>query len=186
VLSTPITVVATSATVDAPAEVVAGTEFDVAWTGPDGPGDYVTIVPVGAANNVYESYFETRAGSPGTLVASVEAGDYEVRYVAGADSAVVVAVPIEVTPFQVTLEAPDAVDAGTDFEVTWTGPNGPRDYMTIAPAGSPVGTYLDYEYTTVGSPITLTAPEESGDFEVRYASDRVPELTFSSIPIEVR
>ena len=53
------------------------------------------------------------------------------------------------------------------------------------PVGSPEGAYLDYEYTSVGSPITLTAPGQPGDYEIRYFSERVPGIFFS-VPIEVR
>jgi Ca-activated chloride channel family protein len=69
--------------------------------------------------------------------------------------------------------------------VTWTGPDGPGDYVTVVPAGSPEGTYLFYAYTANGSPATLTAPETPGNYEIWYASDRV-EGTFKSIPIAVR
>ena len=41
----------------------------VAWTGPNAPTDYVTIVPAGASAWTDESFFYTSAGSPGTLVA---------------------------------------------------------------------------------------------------------------------
>jgi Ca-activated chloride channel family protein len=85
----------------------------------------------------------------------------------------------------VTLEAPVAVDRNATFEVAWTGPNGPSDYITIAPAGSPDGTYLSYQYTSSGSPVTLTAPAEPGAYEIRYASDRV-RGTFARMAITVR
>ncbi len=68
---------------------------------------------------------------------------------------------------------------------TWTGPDGPSDYIPIAPAGSPVGTYLSYAYTTAGSPATIMAPPEAGQYEVRYASDRV-NITFKRIAITVK
>ena len=94
--------------------------------------------------------------------------------------------PISVTPFEITLDAPAEVNAGADFEVTWTGPNGPGDYITIVLAGSPEGAYLDYAYTTEGSPLTITAPDTAGTYEIWYASDRVANIsTFESIAIVV-
>jgi Ca-activated chloride channel family protein len=165
-------------------EVQAGAEFEVAWNGPNGPGDYVTIVPEGADQWTDESYFYTTVGSPGTLVAPVEEGDYELWYVPGAETEPSATRPITVTPYVVTLEAPARVDRGSQFEVEWVGPNGPSDYVTIVPAGSPEGTYLSYFYTASGSPGTLTAPDEPGNYEIWYASDRV-EGTFASIDIIV-
>ncbi len=181
----PVAVTAFAGTLAGPAAVAAGTAFTVAWSGPDGPGDYVTIVPVGAEKWTSESYFYTTAGSPGPLIAPIAAGTYELWYVTGSDSKTMARAPITVTPLAVTLEAPESVARDAEFQVTWTGPNGPQDYVTIAPAGSPDGTYLSYAYTAAGSPATLTAPGEAGDYEIRYASDRVPG-TFKSIPIVVR
>lgn len=68
--------------------------------------------------------------------------------------------------------------------MTWTGPNGPSDYITIVAAGSPVGTYNSYAYTSTGSIVTLTAPAEPGDYEIWYASDRV-KGTFGKTTIKV-
>jgi Ca-activated chloride channel family protein len=167
-----------------PAEVEAGTNFEVAWNGPDGPGDYVTIVAVGTSKWTNESYFDTGAGNPGTLVAPIESGAYELWYVTGADGATMATRPITVIPYVVTLDAPDQVQKGATFEVAWTGPNGPQDYITIVPDGSAEGTYLDYRYTANGSPVTLTAPTTAGNYEIWYASDRV-DGTFGSISIVV-
>ncbi len=157
-----------------PQEVEAGSSFQVAWNGPNGPGDYVTIVKVGTAKWTDESYFYTTSGSPGTLVAPVQAGAYELWYVTGAGESKQATAPITVTPYTVTLDAPSQVAKGASFNVTWTGPNGPSDYLTIAPVGSPPGTYLDYQYTQnyVGQQITLKAPGTAGNYEIRYQSDR--------------
>lgn len=180
----PITVTALAATLDAPATVQAGTPFEVAWTGPDGPSDYVTIVAAGATKWTNEVYFYTQTGSPGPLVSPIVPGAYEVWYVTGQDTAPQARQSITVTPFQITLQAPARVKAGADFQVTWTGPNGPTDYITIVPAESPDGTYLNYAYTSSGTTVTLTAPDQKGNYEIWYASDRV-DGTFARIAIVV-
>jgi Ca-activated chloride channel homolog len=171
-------------TLDGPEEVGAGEDFEVDWTGPNGPGDYVTIVAVGAERWTSESYFQTSIGPTGTLVAPTEAGDHELWYVPGQASTPVIREPITVLPFEVTLEAPDEVTAGSTFEVGWTGPDGPGDYITIVEAGAAATAYLSYAYTNTGSTVTLTAPTEPGDYEVRYTSDRV-DIVFGSRPITV-
>lgn len=168
-----------------PDSVMAGSVFEVSWNGPNGPGDYVTVVKSGATQWTNESYFYTRDGSPGKLTADIEPGSYELWYVIGSDSAIKVRRPITLTPYVVTLNAPATVAKGTQFQVTWTGPNGPQDYITIVPAGSPPGTYLSYAYTNNGSPVTLTAPTDSGSYEIWYASDRVKALVFGKIGIKV-
>ncbi len=71
------------------------------------------------------------------------------------------------------------------FTVKWTGPNGPSDCITIVPAGSPSGTWASYAYTVNGSPVTLTAPDTAGNYELWYASDRVKDVVFGKITIVV-
>jgi Ca-activated chloride channel family protein len=52
------------------------------------------------------------------------------------------------------------------------------------PEGASPGAYGSYQYTSSGSPLTLIAPEESGEYEVRYQSDRLAGVFFS-VPILV-
>jgi Ca-activated chloride channel family protein len=118
-------------------------------------------------------------------VAPIKEGDYELWYVPGSETAPSARRAITVTPYEITLAFPVAVDAGSTFEVEWTGPDGPSDYLTIVPAGSPDGTYRSYAYTRDGSPAKLVAPDEPGAYEIRYASDRVPG-TFARSSITVR
>lgn len=179
-----ITVTPFEGALDGPAEVEAGTTFEVAWNGPNGPGDFVTIVAAGSTKWTNESYFYTASANPGKLVSPIEPGAYELWYVTGADDVTQDTQPITVTPSAITLDAPDTVNHGANFQVTWTGPNGPGDYITIVPAGSPEGTYRSYAYTANGSPVTLTAPDGTGNYEIWYASDRV-DGTFASINIVV-
>lgn len=186
VYSITITVSEYAITFESPDEVEAGTEFEVSWTGPNGPGDYLTVVAPDAPEGSYEWYFYTVDGPTGTLVAPVEDGEFEIRYVSGSTSATLGSMLITVTPYIITLEVPVEVEAGSTFQVVWTGPDGPSDYITIVEAGAPLGAYLDYGYTSEGSPITLTAPDQPGDYEVWYASDRVSLFTFASIPITVK
>jgi Ca-activated chloride channel family protein len=181
----PITVTPFEGALLAPAQVMGNTEFEVSWNGPDGPGDYITIVPESALRWTNEDYFYTADGSTGTLLAPVEAGDYEIWYVAGADDSVFATRPIQVNPTEVSIESVTAVDAGAQFEVTWDGPDGPGDYLTIVPARSAEGTYLSYAYTADGNPLTLTAPDETGDFEVRYVAGQ-DESTLAAFDITVR
>lgn len=172
-----------------PAEVMAGSRFEVAWNGPNGPGDYVTIVKAGTTKWTNESYFYTARANPGELFADLEPGAYELWYVTGADDSTEASKPITVTPYVVTLDADAQVARGATFEVEWTGPDGPSDYVTIVLASSAPGTFGDYQYTLnrVGQPITLQAPDTAGNYEIRYQSDRADagDLVFLARPITV-
>jgi Ca-activated chloride channel family protein len=181
----PVTVTPFVGSLDAAAGVESGTQFKVTWTGPNGPGDYVTMVKPDAVRWTTETYAYTSAGNPVTLVAPIESGPYELRYVTGTDDKTMVRRPITLSPMVITLKAPASVQHAAKFQVAWTGPDGPSDYITIAPVGSPAGTYLNYAYTRSGSPVTLTAPDTAGKYEIRYQSDRV-DGTFASTPIEVK
>ncbi len=184
--SKTITVISTDYAVMAPAEITAGSDFQVAWLGADNPGDYITIVPVGTPEGEWLDYDYTVNGNPCTITAPAEPGEYEVRYSSEqvTPNPTLATTHVTVIPAEITLTAPESVPAGSAFEVTWTGPNGAEDYLTIVPAGSPEGTYTSYAYTSSGSPLSLDAPATPGEYEIWYASDRVAG-TFASIPITV-
>jgi len=167
----------------APEEVEAGSTFEVAWNGPDGAGDYVTILEATAERWTNEDYFYTGTGSPGELVAPIKAGAYEIRYVAG-DGTVQATRPITVLDLEATVEGPEEVAANAQFQVSWTGPNGPGDYVTIVPAGAAANTYLSYFYTNTGNPGTLLAPADAGEYELWYVTGSEYGI-FARAPITV-
>lgn len=180
----PITVSTFVGTIDGPDSVQAGTQFEVTWTGPDGPRDYITIVKAGATQWTNESYFYTTDGPKGTLQAPIDAGAYELWYVSGAKDTIQLRVPITVTPFSASVDGPGVVNHGAPVSVAWTGPAGAGDYVTIAPAGSPEGSYLAYCYTTTPSPCVMNAPDKAGDYEVRYVTGK--GKTLASEPLKVK
>ena len=181
-----ITVTPVEITLDAPAEVDAGQSFEVAWSGPDGDRDYVTLVPASEADGRYAKYVYTRDGSPMSFAAPLVAGNYELRYQSDRESGVFARVPIVVNAVAITLDAADEVAAGQPFEVSWTGPDGPGDYVTIVEKGAKAGTYKSYAYTRDGPTLRLTAPAEPGDYELRYQSDNQRGVVFGSRAIRVR
>jgi Ca-activated chloride channel family protein len=184
--SAPVTVIFSEYAVMAPEEIMAGAAFDVQWYGPDNPGDYVTIVPAGSPEGAWDDYAYTVNGNPATLDAPAVTGAYEVRYSTEqvTPNPTLAATFINVVEADITLSAPETVAPGESFEVNWTGPDGDLDYITIVPAGAEEGAYTSYAYTSEGTPLFLEAPGEPGDYEIRYASDRV-DGTFASIPIRV-
>ncbi len=87
-------------------------------------------------------------------------------------------------PGEATVQAPSEVPAGQVFDVTWTGPDSHKDYITIVRVNAPAGTYMDYSYSKDGSPATLTAPGKIGDYEVRYVHG-VSNKTLAAVPLKV-
>ncbi|MEQ9561615.1 MAG: VWA domain-containing protein, partial [Woeseiaceae bacterium] len=96
-------------------------------------------------------------------------GKYEIRYLAAASPyATLQKRALTVVDVTATLEAADAVAAGDELSVTWTGPDNRQDFITLVPAGTAEGKYAVYTYTSKGSPLTIRAPDATGDYELRY------------------
>ncbi len=165
-----ITVTPVTATVEGPEKVGAGSLFEVKWTGPDNRADYITIVPEGADHRKYFSYAYTKHGSPGKLTAPDEPGAYEIRYVTAQTRTILAGTKITVSKADVTLKAPGSVGAGSAFKVDWTGPNNNGDFITIVPPDAKDRKYLSYAYTKHGNPAKIAAPDQAGEYQVRYVT----------------
>ncbi|MFV2071990.1 MAG: hypothetical protein ACC742_04975 [Thermoanaerobaculales bacterium] len=168
------------ATLDGPADVMPGAEIAVTWTGPNEEQDHLTITPLEAPGDEYLSWSPTENGSPALLRAPKTPGEYELRYVRDADGEILARAAITVFTTAVTVQAPPTAQAGTRFEVVWTGTPAEGDFLTIAPAGSKPRRHLDWATANVGSPLTLAAPFNPGDYEVRYISGKDKSIVASS------
>ena len=146
------------------------TQFAVAWTGPNKPDDYLTVVPKEAPAAAAGNLAFTRDGSPATLTAPAKPVEAEVRYVSGSTHAVLGRVDVTISPAAATLSAPDQAVAGSIVEVEWTGPGAENDYVTIVPQSLEDNQHAAYRLTREGSPLKITAPGELGACEVRYVS----------------
>jgi Ca-activated chloride channel family protein len=180
----PIAVEPAGAALDAPPSVGAGADFRVSWEGPDNRGDFITVVEAGAAEGEYGNYTRTHEGNPLSVRAPDQAGDYELRYLTGQTRATLAAVPIAVTEASASLEAPPSVGAGSDFRVTWQGPDTRGDFVTIVEAGAAEGEYGNYTRTHEGNPLSVRAPDEAGDYELRYLTGQT-RATLAALPIAV-
>jgi len=174
-----------SASITGPAEAVLGTSVAISWTGPNNKGDYITIVPLGTPDGQYRNYTETAKGPTLALTAPVDAGEYEMRYMTGQQARVLARRPIKITTPEVSISATDQVVAGSVFEVTWTGPNNPNDYITIVPQGTPDGQYRNYLNTAKGPKLALTALIEPGLAELRYMTGQGARV-LARRPITIR
>lgn len=169
---TPIEVVDVEVSVTAPSQAVVGSEFTVSWQA-EGlhRDDYVTIVPLGAEPQVYNSYVRLNGNSEGKLRAPAEPGLYEVRVVLDGGRSVLATTPIEVKEASVTVSGPLKVRAGSEMLVAWTGAVNRQDYVTIVPAGMADGQYGPYARVNDADQGKLIAPSEPGLYELRYQLD---------------
>jgi Ca-activated chloride channel family protein len=73
-----------------------------------------------------------------------------------------------------TLMALVAVDRSLGFRVAWTGPGAAGDRIGIVPVGGDAGETLGLQQVGDGPPVSLTAPEAPGDYDIVYiAGDNV-------------
>lgn len=164
----PLTVESVEVTLEAPDRVDAGKAFQVNWTGPNNARDFVGIGDVDEKKRPYISYVYTSRGNPITLNAPDQPGEYELRYFLSVDNEIVGRRRITVGGVSASVKAPAQVNAGATFDVHWEGPNNPRDFITIVKAGTPEKRYDAYTYASKGSPLQLRAPDQAGEYEVRY------------------
>ncbi len=166
----PITLVGATATIAAPERAIAGSTIDVAWTGPNNAGDYITIVEVGTPDEKYGNYTNTSGGATLKLLLPIMDGKAEIRYVMDQSRKVLARREITITPAVITLSAAAECKAGEAVSITWTGPSHNGDYITIVAKATPDARYGKYSNTTAGSPLRVEAPKEAGDAEIRYVA----------------
>ena len=157
-----------SASMTAPTNADAGSQIVVQWEGPNYRDDYISIAPVGAADNKYSEYTYSREGSPLQLQLPGIPGIYELRYVQKQDHTVLTRQEIIVNGITASLTAPSRGAPEASISVQWTGPGYHKDYISIAKAGTADNKYESYEYVRAGSPLIVKLPEEPGDYELRY------------------
>jgi von Willebrand factor type A domain len=166
--TTPLTVATVAASFDAPTRAAAGGKLSVSWTGPGNPTDFISIDTIGAADGSYGAYAYTR-DNPASIAVPDQPGDYVVRYHLGSNNyAVIASAPLRVSGTSATLTAPDAVTAGSRFDVAWTGPANQGDFISIDARAAPDRSYGFYAYTAPDKPASLRAPDEAGDYQLRY------------------
>jgi Ca-activated chloride channel homolog len=161
------------ATLTAPESVIAGSNIDVAWTGPGNSADYIDIVPRGQKDTGTQSTYGYVGPSKGsvTLRAPTTAGDYDLRYILdmAGKKTVKATAPLAVTGAVATLVAPATAETGQSLAIAWTGPNGAGDYIDIVKGGqTATGTQVTYVYTNAGTPAKLEAPSSPGVYDIRY------------------
>lgn len=164
------------ASLDAPAAATAGATVAVKWTGPGGFLDQIGAVPAGSPDNTgalglpcYPGGSKDAHLRPAFVQLPEQPGEYELRYFMGGK--VLARRKITVVAATARVQAPATATAGSRISVAWTGPNNRFDTIGIVKAGAPdkdppVGGLPNF--TDRRSPMTISVPEQAGDYEVRY------------------
>ena len=164
----PIEVTEPEVTVNAPETVLAGSKFEVSWTGAVSPKDYINIVPAGTDEGKFGNYIVVRDATSNDIQAPADTGLYEIRYVLRQGNKTIASVMVEVTMPEVTVSAPGEVRAGDKLRVSWTGTVNTADYVNLVPMGTADNELGVYTQVRGNSEHDLKAPEETGMYELRY------------------
>lgn len=175
-----------SAALSVPETCVGGSDFEVVWSGPKFNGYYITIVPEGAKQGVYKNYFYTKnEDSPTMLRAIAAAGPAEVRFVTDRRDLTLATAKITILEASAKFtEFAESVVAGEKFQIKWEAANNKGDYITIVKASLPDGKYDSYIYAKNGVDQSLTAPDEPGEYELRYVTDKQNKV-LARVPVMV-
>lgn len=163
-------------TLNAPEKGIAGTEIDVAWTGPNDRYDQLAIAEKNASGREKLAYAAIAKGSPTSIRLPDVDGEFELRYVSGGEHEIWKTRPIEVVRPEVSIEALPAQVAGAEIEIKWQGPANRSDYLAIAEPGMKSNEYRFYSYLKQGQEAKLRLPAEAGNFELRYVSGQSKEI----------
>lgn len=182
----PVTITAVSADVSGPATVVGGSTvtFEVSPPDQDFADDYISIIQPGATKYSRDSYALLSKGDvPGKTVqirVPAIAGQYEVAYYLEPGDKVLARKPLTVTQAPATVDAPDRVKVGTDFEVQYSGKAFKGDRVIICPVDTPDNKmwqwganygFIAKDGETVGTVKGgYKATTKPGEYEARYVS----------------
>ncbi|MDE9450940.1 VWA domain-containing protein [Aliiroseovarius sp. Z3] len=181
-----VNVLAVTASLTAPEEVVAGAAVDVEWVGPDNKNDYISVAAPDQNPNKYVNYAYANRGNPVSVTMPLDPGTYELRYVAHGNPAKIIAArPITVIAARVTLEAQTEAVAGSQVDVTWDGPDNKNDYISVASADQPPNKYVAYAYTQRGNPASVKMPLEPGTYDLRYIAHGNPAKVLATREITI-
>ena len=157
------------ASVTSPGRVASGAFLSLDWTGPNNQMDRIAVVPAGAPEGVVTLSARTGSGHPARLFAPQSPGEYEVRYVTGYYNITLAAAKLTVYgPALDAIEAPSTVVVGSSFDVVWRGPARPYDLVVLAHVGASDQSWDAACYVAPGRRITLRAPLDAGQYELRY------------------
>ncbi len=172
------------ASLDFASPASAGGKLRVAWQGPGGK-DFIAIAEPGmkVGQQVTYAYTARSEGDMLEIDLPTVPGTYEVRYIqTGQPRRILVAAELIVEPLTASLSGPETVAAGAAFEVEWSGPGYPADRVVITRPGS--DEVLGFASPGSGNPVTLHAPLQAGDYELRYLYAPLKEVA-ATRPIRV-
>ena len=186
-----ISVEESDALIEAPSQARAGDALEIAISATSEDRDWVAIVPEGASASEYLSgaWDNVEGASSKTVRVPAVPGRYEVRYIreAADGTTILASLPLSVTERAISFEAPSSVAAGEAFTVRTDGPNLEGDYLDFArPDTDPADYSLGWSSVSPDGEVSLTAPDEPGQYRLRYVVSIGGAHILAETRIEVR
>jgi hypothetical protein len=175
-----------------PTSVTPGGLINLSWTAPaDRPlNDWVALYPVGSSGYIWWSYIGATSRSI-LVTAPAQPGLYEFLYIPQGGLPAARTSPISVGGSAVYSVTPSrlAVSPGAAFTVGWTAPAGrpANDWVALYPVGGSDLSFVSWQYTggAMSGFATLTAPQQTGQYEVRYLLENNYQVAARTSPISV-
>lgn len=174
---TTLTVVEALATLDPPSSVVAGSRFEVKWTGPKNEYDQISLRSLDDSKSLGVAFVDSEdKPNPAVLTAPDDAGEYKLQLRTRKNIILAQAI-VEVIPALASVKvAQEDIVAGNRIEVEWTGPGNKNDEVLIYNMDSTVYSVGSYTRNQTGTQIKpakqgvaeIGVPEVAGDYLVAY------------------
>jgi Ca-activated chloride channel family protein len=175
------------ASLDAPAKAPAGSRVAIKWTGPGNSMDRIGVVPAGAPDATFPKGLPCypSASHPASVGLPDQPGEYELRYFSFLGGKVLARRAITVVAVPATIQAPATAVGGSKISVVWTGPNNDLDTIGIVAADAPDHTpgKGSANFTSRRSPMTVSVPDEPGEYEVRYLTGSKATLARAKLTV---
>ena len=129
---TTLTVVEVLATLDPPDSVVAGSRFEVKWTGPKNEYDQISLRSSDDSKSLGFTFVDSDdKPNPAVLTAPEDAGEYTLQLRTRKNN-ILAEASIEVLPALASVKvAQDEIVAGNRINVEWSGPGNKNDEVLI-------------------------------------------------------
>lgn len=151
-------------------DIIAGSKFEAAWTGPKNTLDSLQVRSVDGAVKYSRTYiYSDEDNSPSAVRAPETAGTYILHYETRSGASLAFD-EFAVVAATASVSAPDGEVVGnTRIEVTYTGPENEFDIIVIIDPNDP-NQYLSRAYVTHDEEkrVRLSAPTNPGEYMVEY------------------
>ncbi|MEM9139984.1 MAG: VWA domain-containing protein [Pseudomonadota bacterium] len=170
----------TEVSLDAPDQIEAARTIRVTWEGPGARYDDVLLFDPNAKGGEGKIIARKRLRNDdfdnkrATLPAPAKPGQYELQYWNGDNRKVLASRPIEVIEAQVSLEAPDQIEAAKTIRIAWEGPGARYDDVQLfdpnakGGQGQVIASKRLRNDDFDNNRASLTAPAKPGEYELRY------------------